>query len=117
MNIPIDTLTNAASSPLTRRSFLAGTGTAVAAFTVLQPALLRGAEANSKLDIGLIGCGGRGQWIADLFRKNGGYNVVALADYFYDQADEAGEKFRVRHSATAVYRPIGGCWIKSSMRW
>ena len=48
-----------------------------------------GSQANSKIDLGLIGCGGRGTWIADLFKKHGGYNVVALADYFPDRV-EAG---------------------------
>ncbi len=67
---------------MTRRRFLAGTGASVLAFTVLKPGLVGGAEANSKIDIGLIGCGGRGKWIADLFQKNGGYNFVAVADYF-----------------------------------
>ncbi len=51
------------------------------------------ATANSKLDVGLIGCGNRGTWIADLFRKHGGYNIAAVADYFPDKADAAGEKF------------------------
>src|ERR1017187_6397696 len=83
------------SAPITRRRFIAGTGASVLAFTVLKPELVRGAEANSKIDIGLIGCGGRGKWIADLILKNGGYNLVGVADYFQDHADEAGAKFNV----------------------
>ena len=80
------------------------------AFTVLKPGLLRGAEANSKINIGLIGCGGRGKWIADLFQKHGGYNVVAVADYFQDHADEAGEKLKVpaanRYTGLSAYRKL-----------
>ena len=83
------------TTPITRRRFIAGTGASVLAFTILKPGLVGGAEANSKIDIGLIGCGGRGKWIADLFQKNGGYNIVAVADYFQDHADEAGAKFNV----------------------
>jgi len=83
------------SSPITRRRFLAGTGASVLAFTVLKPELVRGAEANAKIDVGLIGCGNRGKWMADLFQKHGGYNIVAVADYFPDRADEAGAKFNV----------------------
>ena len=83
------------TAPITRRRFLAGTGASVVAFTFLNPEHVGGAEANSKIDIGLIGCGGRGKWIADLFMKNGGYNLVAVADYFQDHADEAGERFKV----------------------
>ena len=60
---------------------------------MVQPTQMFGAPTGPKVDIGLIGCGGRGQWIAELFRKHGGYNVVAVADYFPDKADAAGDKF------------------------
>ena len=60
------------TASITRRRFIAGTGASVLAFTVLKPGLVRGAEANSKIDIGLIGCGGRGKWIADLFHEERG---------------------------------------------
>ena len=80
------------------------------AFTILKPGLVNGAEANGKVDIGLVGCGGRGKWIADLFLKNGTYNLVAVADYFQDHADEAGEKFKVpaanRYTGLSGYREL-----------
>jgi myo-inositol 2-dehydrogenase / D-chiro-inositol 1-dehydrogenase len=98
------------TASMTRRSFIAGTGASALAFTVLKPGLVGGAEANSKIDIGLIGCGGRGKWIADLFQKNGGYNFVAVADYFQDHADEAGAKFNVpaarRFTGLSGYRKL-----------
>ena len=101
---------NSDTTPMTRRSFIAGTGASVLAFTVLKPGLVGGAEANSKIDIGLIGYGGRGKWIADLFQKNGGYNIVAVADYFQDHADEAGAKFNVpaarRYTGLSGYRRL-----------
>jgi len=80
---------------LSRRNFIAGTGASVLGVTVLSPGLVGGAQANAKIDIGLIGCGKRGKWIADLFLKHGGYKVVAVADYFQDRADGAGEQFKV----------------------
>ena len=80
---------------LSRRQFVAGTGAAAFAFTTLRPALVKGTDANTKINLGLIGCGGRGQWIANLFRNHGGYNLVAVADYFPDPANQAGEKFDV----------------------
>ena len=80
---------------ITRRQFVAGAGAAALSFTVLTPSLALGAEANAKLSIGLIGCGGRGKWIADLFMKHGGYNLAAVADYFPDAANGAGDKFNV----------------------
>ena len=98
------------TAPITRRRFIAGTGASVLAFTVLKPGLARGAEANSKIDIGLIGCGNRGKWIGDLFQKNGGYNIVAVADYFQDRADEVGAKFKVpgasRYAKLSGYRRL-----------
>ena len=98
------------SATITRRRFIAGTGASVLAFTVLRPGLVHGAEANSKIDIGLIGCGNRGKWIADLFQKNGGYNIVAVADYFQDYADGAGDKFKVpaanRYTGLSGYRRL-----------
>ena len=48
-----------------------------------------------KLKLGIIGCGGRGSWLADLFRKHGGYAIHAVADYFPDRAEKAGDKFAV----------------------
>ena len=89
------TSTPPVSHELTRRQFLARSGAAAASFTVLAPQLGRGADANARINIGLIGCGGRGTWIADLFKKHGGYNVVAVFDYFQDKADNAGDKLGV----------------------
>ncbi len=83
------------SPDITRRKFLASVGAAAVGVTILQPELVRGADANSRINLGVIGCGGRGSWIADLFARNGNYNVVALADYFQDRVDATGEKLNV----------------------
>jgi len=80
---------------LSRRGFMAGAGAAAVSFTVIRPGLVHGTAANSKINLGLIGCGGRGTWIAKLFRDNGGYNMVATADYFQDRADSAGNELGV----------------------
>ncbi len=78
-----------------RRQFLGSTGAAAIGLTILKPQLAFGAEANRKVDLGLIGCGGRGQWIANLFAKNGNYNFVAAADYFQDKTDAVGAKLNI----------------------
>ena len=83
------------NSALSRRQFLARSSTAAFSLTLLPPGLVSGAQVNSKIAIGVIGCGSRGTWIADLFLQHGGYQVVAAADYFQDQVDAFGEKFRV----------------------
>jgi len=90
------TTTTTPSSPsLNRRQFLARSGAAATSFTLLAPGLVRGAEASSKINVGLIGCGGRGTWIGELFKKHGGFNVTAVFDYFQDKADNAGDKLGV----------------------
>lgn len=79
---------------LTRRRFMATAG-AVMSFTAVKPPLVRGTAENSKVDLGLIGCGGRGTWIAKLFKEHGGYKVVAAADYFRDRADNVGNEIGI----------------------
>jgi len=98
-----------AQAPMSRRQFIAGAG-AVASFTIMKPELVRGTQANSKLTVGMIACGGRGTWIADLFLKHGGYRVVAAADYFQDRVDAFGEKYGVeatrRYTGLACYKRL-----------
>ena len=84
-----------ASVPLPRRQFLTQTAAATLALG-LSPALrASAADAAPKTKLALIGCGGRGMWIADLFQKHGGYEFVAVADYFPDKAASAGKKLGV----------------------
>jgi len=75
---------------LSRRGFMAGAGAAALSLAAVEPQLVRGYPANEKINLGLIGCGGRGTWIAKLFKEHGGYNVVAVADYFQDRVDNCG---------------------------
>jgi len=83
---------------ITRRRFIAGAGAAALSFTVVKPKHVRGYGANSKVDLGVIGCGGRGTWITGLFKEHGGYNIVAVSDYFQDRIDNCGGKFDVSQS-------------------
>lgn len=76
-----------------RRTFLAGA--AMAGATILAPRLVFGTQANSKVRLGLIGCGGRGTWIANLFKENGNYEIVACADYFADRLEAFGGAFQI----------------------
>jgi len=94
---------------LPRRAFLSAAA-AVTTATVLKPSLVFGAEANSKLSIGLIGCGGRGSWIADLFKASGKYELVACADYFQQKVDAVGDKFKIerdqRYAGLSGYKRL-----------
>jgi predicted dehydrogenase len=97
--------------PLSRRQFLGG----VTAATVLGPragqAQTAAAPASTpKLKLGLVGGGGRGSWIAGLFQKHGGYQFHAVADYFQEVADRAGDALGVdkarRFSGLSGYRKL-----------
>jgi predicted dehydrogenase len=88
---------------VSRRSFLQSSGTvaaaAAAAVTIVRPSAVRGSQANSVVELGAIGCGGRGRWIADLFQKHGKYRYVACADYFQERADALGNARQVPSAA------------------
>ncbi|HSV74851.1 MAG TPA: Gfo/Idh/MocA family oxidoreductase [Chthonomonadales bacterium] len=72
--------------PPSRRSVLAA-----AAAATLSGAAPPVARAQSrKVKLGVVGCGGRGAWIAQLFLRHGGYEIAAVADYFQDAADACG---------------------------
>jgi myo-inositol 2-dehydrogenase / D-chiro-inositol 1-dehydrogenase len=79
---------------MNRRKFITATG-AAAAITIIKPGSVRGSEANSKIKLGVIGNGGRGTWIAKLFRDHGGYDISACADYFQDRVDNFGDQLNV----------------------
>jgi myo-inositol 2-dehydrogenase/D-chiro-inositol 1-dehydrogenase len=71
-----------------RRGFLQA-ATGVAAFTILKPQTVRGAQANSAVRVGLLGCGGRGTTHIQTILKNTDARVFALADMFQDRLDNA----------------------------
>src|ERR1035437_4096283 len=72
-------------APPSRRSFL--NATATTGLLSMKPHTVFGAQANSALEIGIIGCGGRGNYIGDFFVENPGARVVALADPLPDRLD------------------------------
>ncbi len=79
-----------------RREFLSGTAMAAAAsFVMVKPERVRGTQANSRIKLGLVGCGGRGTWIAGLFIRHGGYEMAAVSDYFKDRVDAFGTQFNI----------------------
>ena len=63
-----------------------------------------------KIKLGVIGLGGRGRWIAGLFKQHGGYQLHALADYFPEVVHAAGKATGVpesrRFSGLSGYRKL-----------
>jgi predicted dehydrogenase len=101
---------------LSRRQFL-GSGlaaTAVAAATLDTPSTV-GADGPAvtkpqvlqrKIKLGLVGCGGRGVWIAKLFLQHGGYTLHGTGDYFPEVSARAGETLGVEKSR--CFSGLGG---------
>ncbi|MCL4216459.1 MAG: Gfo/Idh/MocA family oxidoreductase [Candidatus Hydrogenedentes bacterium] len=78
-----------------RRRFLQTASASAAGMMIVSPQTAFGAAANSKLRLGIIGCGGRGIWIGRLFEEFTNTKVVAVADYFRDRVDMAGEQLDI----------------------
>ena len=68
------------------------------------------ATPQRKIKLGLVGCGGRGQWLIPMFLNHGGYELHALADYFPEVAEAAGAKLGVaktrRFSGLSGYKKL-----------
>lgn len=54
--------------------------------------------AGERVKAGLIGCGGRGTWISNLFKTHGGFDFKAVADYFPERAKRLGAQLGVEES-------------------
>ncbi|MGO8747964.1 MAG: Gfo/Idh/MocA family protein [Thermoguttaceae bacterium] len=105
--------THGRTSSLSRRGFVGGAVVTAAAWAVPSASLARAAEPDAaarKIKLGVIGCGGRGAWIANLFRQHGGYEMHAIADYFPEVAESAGSALGVgktrRFSGLSAYRRL-----------
>ncbi len=105
----------ALESATTRRQFLRASawmgGSVWLAGLGAAPAV-RAADTD-RIKIGIIGCGGRGAWIAGLFAAHGGYDVVACADYFQDKVDALGQKLNIdpsrRFTTLSGYKKLLEC--------
>lgn len=71
-----------------RRRFLARSVATAAGVTIVKPEAVRGTTANSALRLGIIGCGGRGRFVAGKFREATNSRVVALTDPFPEKAKQ-----------------------------
>ncbi|HAK94620.1 MAG TPA: gfo/Idh/MocA family oxidoreductase [Planctomycetes bacterium] len=98
-----------------RRRFLKHAG-AFAGATVLPAAAIAGTQANSAVALGLIGCGGRGLWIADIFTGKTNARIAAVHDLFDDRLDNAVRKFKVpdgkRFKGLGAYKDLMGAGIE-----
>jgi predicted dehydrogenase len=96
------------SKSLSRREF--GTGVAAASIGFVHTQAQAQTIGNAKIRLGMIGCGGRGTWIAKLFMQHGGYEIVAGADYFADRVNPFGDALQVpaerRYTGLSGYKKL-----------
>jgi len=83
-----------------RRQFLAASG----GWLILKPETAFGTQANSAVEVGIVGCGGRGNWIGPFFPEYAGARIVALADVVRRHLEETRLKFNV-DASRAYYGP------------
>ena len=95
------------TTPLNRRRFLSTTLAAAAATSLASLTAARAEDVapvapreqfKRKIKLGVVGNGGRGSWIAQLFKAHGGYEMHAVADYFPEVSDPCGEALGVDKS-------------------
>jgi myo-inositol 2-dehydrogenase/D-chiro-inositol 1-dehydrogenase len=89
-----------AQSSHERRTFLKAAGGAL----LLNPRTVFGYQANSTVEVGLVGCGNRGNWIAPFFTEQAGARVVAVADVIKERLDSTRQKLAVEEGR-AYYGP------------
>jgi len=94
--------TNKTNENSVRRSFLKASG--AAGLLIVRPETAFGSQANSTVEVGVIGCGGRGNWIAPFFPEFAGARLVALADVVKTHLDATAAKLKVDGSR-AYYGP------------
>jgi myo-inositol 2-dehydrogenase / D-chiro-inositol 1-dehydrogenase len=76
-----------------RRDFLKTSSAVAAGLTFLKPTSVFGSSANSAVQLGIIGCGGRGTHVASSFMNNTTARVVAIAELFDDRLEEGKKHF------------------------
>lgn len=92
-----------------RREFLQGVA-AGAGLLIVQPESVRGTTANSALKVGIIGTGGRGNFVGDVFARDTNSRIVAVADAFDEPLEKTGKKYGVDpkryHSGLDGFRKV-----------
>ncbi|MBI4908046.1 MAG: Gfo/Idh/MocA family oxidoreductase [Acidobacteria bacterium] len=74
-------------TPIARRDLLRSAGSASLAWTAASYSRILG--ANDKVNLGLVGAGGRGSFVMGVFLRSGQVNVTAVCDVFADRTDKA----------------------------
>jgi predicted dehydrogenase len=92
---------NESKTTMERRTALKA---AAAGLLVLKPETVFGTQANSAVEVGIVGCGARGRWMAALFPEYAGARVVALADVIRENLEAVRGKHNV-DASRSYYGP------------
>lgn len=84
--------------PISRRSFVLSSG--ASGLLIVKPATAFGSQANSAIEVGIIGCGARGVYIGDFFLEHTGARIVALADPLPDRLQSLQTNLKLREPRT-----------------
>ena len=93
---------------LSRRSFLGKSAAATVGGMLLgqAPAILRGAEDRKKLNIALVGCGGRGSGAAgQALNADSNTQLVAMGDAFSDRLESALKNLETDQGSKVMVDP------------
>ncbi len=94
---------NSTATGVTRRGFLGKGGAALTgSLTIVKPAVVRGAQSNSRISVGLIGSGNRGSFDASIVHADPRARITALCDLFDDRIEMAIQ--RIKLDKPVVYK-------------
>jgi myo-inositol 2-dehydrogenase/D-chiro-inositol 1-dehydrogenase len=85
---------------ISRRDLIRKGGAAATTFTIMAPQAVRAYQANSKITVGLIGCGGRGTYDTGIFNGDSRAQVTALCDLFPDRIEKATQQLKLQNPTT-----------------
>ncbi len=85
-----------------RRDFIKAAG----GILLLQPKTVFGTQANSAITLGIVGCGGRGNFIGGLFQEYTGARITALHDPFADRLEATVQKLKL--GSPRLYKGLDG---------
>lgn len=110
-----------------RRLFIGAAGSAGAAFAANSSGKMAGRVlgANDKINIGVIGVGGRGRYVANVFKRigdaTGKCQIVAVCDVYQKRVTQAAEYFKAQGTLDwreVVNRPdIDGVIVATPDHW
>ena len=84
---------NSEQTGLPRRKFIKGSAAGGAGVLILNSKTAFGYSANSSMGLGILGCGGRGNYDGGEFVRNTDVRVTALMDLFEDRLESTKARF------------------------